>query len=118
MDIAHDQLHASLRYLAQYPERSLSKNHKNHTVTLDARMHKRAYKNDFKTRLFFKEIIGQHFHFTAFEIDWLENRWMDGNPPTYQEFSHMCMKEDELRKAYRSTPKEELAYKFYKKVFT
>lgn len=48
-----------------------------------------AYKNDLKTRLFFKKIIGEHFHFTAFGIDWLKRRWLEGRPPTYQEFAEM-----------------------------
>lgn len=44
-----------------------------------------TYKNDLATRLFFKTLIGEHFHFTAFGIDWLNERWMEGKPPTYQE---------------------------------
>jgi hypothetical protein len=73
-------------------------------------MLKGGYKNDLKTRIFFREIIGQHFHFTAFGIDWLESRWMDGNPPTYQEFADMWSKEYEFRTAYGSAPKAEWAY--------
>ena len=69
-----------------------------------------AYKNDLKTRIFFKEIIGHHFHFTAFGIDWLERRWMQGNPPTYQEFADMWSQEYEFRKIYGSIPKQEWAY--------
>ena len=33
-----------------------------------------AYKNDLATRLFFKELIGDHFHFTTFGIDWINER--------------------------------------------
>ena len=73
-------------------------------------MLKGNYKNDLKTRLFFKKIIGEHFHFTAFGIDWLNERWMLGNPPTYQEFADMW--EDEYRKRQKTpaSAKEEWAY--------
>lgn len=73
-------------------------------------MLKGAYKNDLKTRIFFKSLIGGHFHFTAFGIDWLHERWLNGNPPTYQEFADMWQAEYDRRKKYGSTPKEEWAY--------
>ncbi len=94
--------------LSRYPAISMSKGQNN--PTLGALMFKGTYKNDLKTRLFFKEIIGQHFHFTAFGIDWLESRWMEGNPPTYKEFADMWSKEYEFRKTYGSAPKVEWAY--------
>ena len=71
---------------------------------------KGAYKNDLKARLFFKQLIGEYFHFTAFGIDWINDRWVDGNPPTYQEFADMWKKEYQRRKQFGSTPKEEWAY--------
>jgi len=46
-----------------------------------------AYKNNRKTRVFLKSLIGRHFHFTAAGIDWITGRWHDGNPPTYGEFA-------------------------------
>ncbi|XVN42631.1 MAG: hypothetical protein RCG15_08655 [Candidatus Rickettsia vulgarisii] len=51
-------------------------------------MLKGSYKNDLRNRQFFKQLIGEHFHFTAIAIDWLNDRWMQGlpPPPTYQEF--------------------------------
>ena len=73
-------------------------------------MLKGAYKNDLKTRLFFKQLIGEYFHFTAFGIDWLNDRWMEGKPPTYQEFAEMWHKEYEKRKKTPVPPKEEWAY--------
>lgn len=76
----------------------------------DAFMLKGAYKNDLKTRIFFKQLIGEYFHFTAFGIDWLHERWLNGNPPTYQEFADMWRAEYDRRKKYGSTPKEEWAY--------
>lgn len=68
-----------------------------------------AYKNDAKTRAFFKKLIGPHFHFTAFGIDWLNARWKAGNPPTYQEFADMWEKEMEKRKTQKPQPKQEWA---------
>ena len=103
--------------LAQYPAVSVAKNRNNLTLSPDALMLKGAYKNDLKTRVFFKEIIGQYFHFTAFGIDWLECRWMDGKPPTYQEFADMWIKEYEFRKTYGSTPKAEWAYVNFVKMY-
>lgn len=73
-------------------------------------MLKNRYKNDLENRNFFKKIIGQHFHFTAFGIDWLEDRWMAGNPPTYQEFADMWQQEYERRKQEGSIAKVEWAY--------
>lgn len=73
-------------------------------------MLKGAYKNDLQTRLFFKQLIGEYFHFTAFGIDWLNERWMSGNPPTYQEFATMWQAEYARRKIHASQPKEEWAY--------
>jgi hypothetical protein len=69
-----------------------------------------AYKNDLATRMFFKELIGSHFHFTAFGIDWINERWAKGNPPTYQEFASFWKKEYESRKIQKATPKKEWAY--------
>lgn len=76
-----------------------------HTLIL-----KGSYKNDLKTRLFFKELIGNYFHFTAFGIDWLEARWLEGKPPTYQDFAEMWKTEYAKRKKLGTTPKEEWAY--------
>lgn len=94
----------------RYPAVSLAKVRKTTELMADALMLKGAYRNDLKTRLFFKKLIGAHFHFTAFGIDWLEERWMEGNPPTYQEFADMWQKEYIYRKEHGSTPKEEWAY--------
>lgn len=69
-----------------------------------------VYKNDLKNRLFFKGLIGDHFHFTAFGIDWLNKRWMDGHPPTYREFALMWQEEYAQRKRSVVQPKKEWAY--------
>lgn len=68
-----------------------------------------SFKNDLKTRNFFKKLIGNHFHFTAFGIDWIEERWFAGNPPTYQEFATMWQREYERRKKTKAQPKKEWA---------
>lgn len=73
-------------------------------------MLKGAYKNDLETRLFFKKLIGEHFHFTAFGIDWLEEQWRAGNPPTYEAFARMWQDEYKRRKVNPAAPKEEWAY--------
>lgn len=96
--------------LPEYPSISVAKTKKNKELRPDAFMLKGAYKNDLKTRVFFKSLIGEHFHFTAFGIDWLEERWMQANPPTYQEFADMWQNEYALRKTKGSIPKEEWAY--------
>ena len=73
-------------------------------------MLKNIYKNDLKTRIFFKKLIGDYFHFTAFGIDWLQEAWMAGKPPTYQEFADMWRLEYKRRQEFGSQPKEEWAY--------
>jgi len=69
-----------------------------------------AYKNDLATRLFFKKLIGSHFHFTAFGIDWINQQWREGKPPTYEEFACFWQKEHEIRKIQKVMPKKEWAY--------
>ncbi len=103
--------------LSGYPAISVSKKRNNVVLSPDTLMLKGTYKNDLKTRLFFKELIGQHFHFTAFGIDWLESRWMEGNPPTYQDFADMWSKEYKFRKTYGSAPKAEWAYINFVKMY-
>lgn len=80
-------------------------------------MIKGAYKNDLKTRLFFKVLIGEYFHFTSFGIDWLNELWMEGRPPTYQEFSSMWKLEYQRRKENPVDPKAEWAYINYVQSF-
>lgn len=69
-----------------------------------------SYANDLATRNFFKQLIGDHFHFTAYGIDWLNERWMAGHPPTYQEFASFWEVERIRRKKTKPNPKEEWAY--------
>lgn len=69
-----------------------------------------AYVNDLATRNFFKSLIGEHFHFTAYGIDWLNERWMAGKPPTYAEFADFWEAERLRRKKQKPNPKDEWAY--------
>lgn len=93
----------------KYPDISYAKNKKS-ILAPNALILKGSYKNDLKTRLFFRSLIGQHFNFTAFGIDWIEERWLSGNPPTYQEFADMWQQEYLSRKESGSTPKQEWAF--------
>lgn len=69
-----------------------------------------AYKNDLKTRLFMKKLVGDYFHFTAFGQDWMKERWYAGNPPTYAEFADFWIREYNHRKISKANPKQEWAY--------
>jgi len=93
-----------------FPVASKAKRNVDYPLHPETLMLKGAYKNDLKTRLFFKQLIGEHFHFTAFGIDWLNDRWLKGEPPTYQEFAEMWKIEYAKRKQLGSKPKEEWAY--------
>jgi len=69
-----------------------------------------VYKNDYVTRQFFKQLIGNHFHFTAQGIDWLREQWLEGNPPTYAAFAKEWHDEYERNKNNKRPPKQEWAY--------
>lgn len=71
---------------------------------------KGSFKNDLKTRLFLKTLVGNHFHYTAYGIDWIKNSWMQGTPPTYQEFATYWQSEHEARKIIKAPMKVEWAY--------
>lgn len=68
-----------------------------------------SYKNDLATRLFFKQLIGNHFHYTAYGIDWLREQWLAGNPPTYAGFAHEWQAEYERNQQNKRAPKQEWA---------
>jgi hypothetical protein len=95
---------------AQFPRVSCAPRGMQVTLKPDARMLKGNYKNDLATRLFFKKLIGSHFHFTAFGIDWLNEQWMQGKPPTYQDFADMWQSEYERRLKNPAAAKTEWAY--------
>ncbi len=101
----------------KFPKESCAQRGKTYHLEQNALMLKGAYKNDLKTREFFKSFIGPHFHFTAFGIDWLNEKWLEGNPPTYLEFANMWEDEYRRRKENPASPKEEWAYINFVKKF-
>ena len=96
--------------LPKFPEKSCAKRRSSYPLGENEFMLKGSYRNDLKTRQFFKQLIGAHFYFTAFGIDWLNEKWMEGNPPTYNEFAIMWQEEYQKRKKMPNAPKEEWAY--------
>lgn len=72
-----------------------------------------SFKNDLKTRVFLKSLIGNHFHYTAFGIDWIKDRWFKGAPPTYREFAEYWQKEYIARQKTKGALKPEWAYLNY-----
>ena len=76
-----------------------------------------SFKNDLATRIFLKKLIGNHFHYTAFGIDWIKQRWLDGNPPTYAEFAHFWQQEYVKRQGKQLLEKPEWAYLNFLKNF-
>lgn len=92
------------------PEISKAKKYINYSLAPNTLILYGSYKNDLATRKFFQQIIGNHFHFTAYGIDWLRERWLAGNPPTYAEFAKEWQDEFERNKKQNRPPKQEWAY--------
>lgn len=92
-----------------YPEVSRSQRGFRPPLAPESLMLMGAYKNDLKTRAFFKKFLGSHFHFTAYGIDWLDACWRQGNPPTYAEFATFWQSEHEKRKLVPAPLKKEWA---------
>jgi hypothetical protein len=103
---------------SSYPEKSRAKKGDNAPLSPRQKILFGAYKNDLKTRVFFKKLIGNYFHFTAFGQDWIKKRWLSGDPPTYQEFAHYWKEEYQKRKEKRAQPKKEWAYITFIQKFT
>ncbi len=93
--------------IPKIPATSLAKNYPVQPLAASRLMLYGEYKNDLKTRNFFKKLIGPQFHFTAFGIDWLNDRWLQSNPPTYQEFADFWVQETARRKQEKPKPKDE-----------
>lgn len=92
------------------PASAQAKSYPRQSLTATSYMLYGSYKNDANTRNLFKKLIGQHFHFTAFGIDWLNDRWSQGLPPTYQEFADYWQQETDRRKNQKVAPKDEWAF--------
>lgn len=99
------------------PEISKAKSEKIYPLASDTKILKGSYKNDTLTRNFFKNIIGEHFHFTSFGQDWILKQWQAGKPPTYAQFAKFWQKEYVLRKNSEANPKKEWAYLNFVKRF-
>lgn len=69
-----------------------------------------AYKNNTQTRLFFKNEVGPHFHFTAFGQEWIRQQWQKGTAPTYGQFAAFWQTEYSARKHAEKKPRAEWAY--------
>lgn len=91
----------------QIPAQSRARSHPIQPLAPSSLMLYGEYKNDLNTRNFFKKLIGQHFHFTAFGIDWLNERWLKGDPPTYQQLADFWQEEYAQRKKEKPQPKDE-----------
>ena len=91
------------------PNKSRSKRGEEYILHPKTLILKGAYKNDAVTRDFFKSLIGEHFHFTARGIDWINEKWLSGAPPTYQQYADMWQKAYENRGSAGPSPKEEWA---------
>jgi hypothetical protein len=60
--------------------------------------------------MFFKNLIGKHFHFTAAGQDWINDRWQKGKPPTYAEFAKFWQAHYEKSLKTAANPRKEWAY--------
>jgi hypothetical protein len=92
------------------PENSKAKKGIKYSLSAKSLILHGHYKNDLETRLFMKKLVGEHFHFTAFGIDWIHERWMAEDPPTYSEFADFWSEEMQARKERKAQPKQEWAY--------
>ncbi|MBN8827736.1 MAG: hypothetical protein J0H68_03405 [Sphingobacteriia bacterium] len=96
--------------LKPFPKESKANSKLTYPLSPGTLILKGAYKNDLKTRNFLKTLIGNYFHFTSFGIDWINEKWEQGSPPTYQEFANFWKDEYQKRKVEKAPPKDEWAY--------
>lgn len=102
--------HGKITAVPIIPKASKAKRGVTYDLLPDTYMLYGSYKNDARARAFFKKLIGSHFHFTAYGIDWFNKRWYAGNPPIYSEFATFWEKESVARKKCKAQPKKEWAY--------
>lgn len=96
--------------LSPIPDISKARKGEHYPLAANTLMLYGSYKNDAQTRAFFKTLIGNYFHFTAFGVDWLNKHWLAGTPPTYGEFATFWQQEYKLRQQTKVSPKKEWAY--------
>lgn len=92
------------------PSVSCAKKGGQYPVAPDTLMLYGAYKNSHEQRALFKQLVGDHFHFTAYGVDWLKEQWAAGKPPTYQQFADYWQNQYVERSTGASESKEEWAY--------
>ncbi len=108
--ILHFVQHGKILREKEMPEESKAQKNKRYPLASNTLILHGSYKNDRNTREFFKKLLGEHFHFTAFGQDWIKARWSAGDPPTYAEFAAFWQKEYLSRQRKKTTPKREWAY--------
>ena len=96
--------------IQEIPAISKAKSKVNYPLAPQTLMLKGSFKNDLKTRIFLKTLIGNHFHYTAFGIDWIKEQWMQGQPPTYAQFAIYWQAEYQARQTTKAPMKVEWAY--------
>lgn len=92
------------------PQKSKAQPNESYPLDLETLMLHGAYKNDAHTRDFFKFHIGSHFNFTTSSADWLRERWLEEDPPTYGEFIEYWQDAYEQQVLNKRAPKGEWAY--------
>lgn len=97
-------------FVKQIPSSSKRQKGMDYPLLPETKMVYGVYKIDARTRSFFKELIGPHFHYTVYGLDWIKERWLSGNPPTYKEFAEFWQKEYTTRKGQKGPLKQEWAY--------
>lgn len=94
----------------QIPAISKAKPKTTYPLAPETMILKGSFKNDLKTRIFLKTLIGDHFHYTAYGIDWIKNNWVQGTPPTYAQFANYWQEEYLARQITKAPMKAEWAY--------
>lgn len=99
------------------PQVSCASKGEKYELRENAKMLHGSFKNDAATRAFFKKLVGAHFHYTVFGLDWLQERWLAGKPPTYAEFATFWQEEYLARKKHKSEMKREWALLHFVRFF-
>lgn len=94
----------------QIPVISKAKPRTTYPLAPETMILKGSFKSDLKTRIFLKTLIGNHFHYTAYGIDWIKEHWMQEAPPTYAQFATYWQTEYQARQITKAPMKAEWAY--------
>lgn len=87
--------------LPEINSKLLPKKHKG-KVGSDTHIIPNEYTNGKKSRAIFKELIGDHFKFTSYGMDWIKLCWQHDIYPSYKDFATYWIKETARRKAGES----------------